>query len=61
MITAVCARLGISRATYYVWMKSDKKFKQQVEEIVAWKPQLIEELKTYLIHKKIVAADEQYS
>jgi hypothetical protein len=43
MVTAVCAKTAISRATYYVWLGKDKRFKRKVEEIMSRKPEIIED------------------
>ena len=43
IISATCQKANIARATYYVWMKTDPKFKESVQEIQAAKPDMLED------------------
>ena len=43
IISATCQKADIARATYYVWMKTDPKFKESVQEIQAAKPDILED------------------
>ncbi len=44
VITVCCDKVGISRATYYVWMKNDPEFKSAVEEVLKLKADFLEEI-----------------
>lgn len=43
VVTAVCMRTNVSRATYYHWMKTDKNFKEAVESIKSEKAEILED------------------
>lgn len=43
LITVVCQKVNISRATYYNWRKTDKEFDAKVKEIIAIKPEVLED------------------
>src|SRR3989338_2301545 len=43
IISVACQKIDICRATYYVWMKNDPKFRKAVEEIIKRRPEVLEE------------------
>lgn len=43
LITVVCQKINISRATFYNWMKTDKEFAAKVKEIQKIKPEILED------------------
>lgn len=43
LITVVCQKVNISRATYYNWRKTDKEFAAKVKEILEIKPEALED------------------
>lgn len=44
LITNVCEKTGISRGTYYNWLRTDKEFKEKVDEIMRAKPEMLEDI-----------------
>jgi hypothetical protein len=43
LISVVCQKVNISRATFYNWMKTDKEFAAKVREIQEIKPQVLKD------------------
>lgn len=56
VVTAVCMRTSISRATYYHWMKTDKIFRESVEEIKHEKAEILEDRLFSLAHEGDIKA-----
>lgn len=44
IITMVCEKTNIARATYYYWRKTDKEFREKVDEITNAKPEILEDI-----------------
>jgi hypothetical protein len=44
VVTAVCEKVGISRATFYVWVKNDKEFRKNAQDILRRKPEVLEDM-----------------
>lgn len=44
IISIVCQKTGIARATYYNWRRTDKEFDQKVEDILRGKPEMLEDI-----------------
>lgn len=44
IITMVCEKTNIARATYYYWRKTDKEFAEKVDEITKAKPEILEDI-----------------
>lgn len=44
LISSVCEKTGIARGTYYNWLKTDKEFKEKVDEIMRAKPEMLEDI-----------------
>lgn len=44
IITMVCEKTNIARATYYYWRKMDKEFREKVDEITNAKPEILEDI-----------------
>jgi hypothetical protein len=44
VIEYACAKVGITRQTYYNWLKKNKKFKKQVEEILKGRNEILEDV-----------------
>ena len=56
IVTACCDKVGIARATYYVWLNNDPKFKASVEEIMKMKADFLEDTVFVMAHKDFRAA-----
>lgn len=56
IITYACDAIGVSRQTYYYWMSTDEKFKQEIDDINESTIDLVEHKLLSLINKEDTTA-----